>query len=243
MRTFQSYFAEFFGTFCLCLFGCGTAVITGCTSSEINTAYVLTALAFGLVLFVLARVLGPISGCHVNPAVSLAKLLCGSLTLFEFFGYVIAQCLGAIAGSGVLYALFGTDRGLGQNALWDGSIVRTLIVEAILTAVFVFVILALTEKEGEKRPCIYIGLTLFLVHIFGIALTGTSVNPARSFGPALFVGGAALQCLWVFVAATFAGAIVAVILWTAFFGRRRVKQDPLAVPAEKTRDEEGAEEQ
>ena len=212
MESVKKYLAEFLGTFVLVLFACGTAVVTGCSRDNFNAAYAMTAVAFGLVIVAMAYSIGNISGCHINPAVSIAMLISGKMSLGDFIGYIVAQFAGAIAGSAVLMALVGKDNGLGQNVLYKESISLSIIVEIILTFVFVFVILGVTsKKENSNIAGFVIGLTLTLVHIFGIYFTCTSVNPARSFGPALFMGGDALSNYWVFLAAPLAGGILAAI--------------------------------
>lgn len=213
MNSIKKYVAEFIGTFVLVLFACGTAAVTGCTS-EINVAYFLTALAFGLVIVAMAYSIGNVSGCHINPAVSIAMLVSGKMSVKDFCGYVVAQFAGAIAGAATLLALIGKDLGLGANGLYDGSIVKSLVIEVILTCVFVLAILGVTSKiENGAVAGIVIGLTLTLVHIFGIYFTGTSVNPARSFGPALFMGDDALTNVWVFIVAPLIGGVLAALIY------------------------------
>lgn len=214
MNSIRKYIAEFIGTFVLVLFACGTAAMTGCSTTEFNTAYVVTALAFGLVIVAMAYSIGNVSGCHINPAVSIAMLISGKLSVKDFVGYVVSQFLGAIAGAGVLLALIGPDKGLGANGLFEGDILKSIIIEVILTFVFVIAILGVTSKvENAKVAGLVIGLSLTLVHLFGIAFTGTSVNPARSFGPALFVGGDALANVWVFIVAPLIGGALAAVVY------------------------------
>ncbi|MBQ6517661.1 MAG: MIP family channel protein [Anaerolineaceae bacterium] len=209
----KKYFAEFIGTFVLVFFACGTAAVTGCTA-DANAAYLITALAFGLVIVAMAYSIGNVSGCHINPAVSIAMLCSGKMSVNDFVGYVVAQFLGGIAGAGVLAALTGKQYGLGTNGLYDGSIVKSIIIEIILTCVFVLAILGVTSKEQYGRIAgLVIGLSLTLVHLLGIFFTGTSVNPARSFGPALFMGGDALKNVWVFIIAPLIGGVVAAFLY------------------------------
>ena len=209
----KKYFAEFIGTFVLVFFACGTAAVTGCTA-EANAAYLITALAFGLVIVAMAYSIGNVSGCHINPAVSIAMLCSGKMSISDFVGYVAAQFLGGIAGAGVLAALTGKQYGLGTNGLYDGSIWKSIIIEIILTCVFVMAILGVTSKKEFGRVAgLVIGLSLTLVHLLGIFFTGTSVNPARSFGPALFMGGDALKCVWVFIVAPLIGGVVAAFLY------------------------------
>ena len=224
----KKYIAEFIGTCTLVTLGCGTAMLVGC-SAEQGSGYLLTALAFGLVIVGMAYCVGNISGCHINPAVSLGVLMSGGMKTKDFVGYVIAQCLGALAGAGLLALIFKlggvTDMtgGLGSNGLAgvNDSAIAGLLVEIVLTFVFVLTILGVTSKKAGHGSFggLIIGLTLVLVHILGIGLTGTSVNPARSFGPALvaaFTGnGAPLTCLWVFIVGPFVGAALAALTYKA----------------------------
>ena len=215
MKSLKKYIAEFIGTFVLVLFACGTAAVVGCASDK-GTGYLLTALAFGLVIVAMAYSIGNISGCHINPAVSIAMLISKKMDVKDFIGYVVAQFLGATAGALVLMAIVGKDSGLGANALYQGKAGLSFIIEVILTFVFVIAILGVTSKESNSAVAgLVIGLTLTLVHILGIAFTGTSVNPARSFGPALFVGGEALKNVWVFIAAPLVGGVLAAIVYKA----------------------------
>jgi len=185
----------------------------GC-SAESGTGYLLTALAFGLVIVAMAYSIGNVSGCHINPAVSIAMLVSGKLSLKDFIGYVIAQFVGATAGAAALMAFVGKQSGLGANALYNGDILASLLIEVILTFVFVLAILGVTSRiENGAVAGIVIGLTLTLVHILGISFTGTSVNPARSFGPALFVGGDALASVWVFIVAPLVGGVLAALVY------------------------------
>ncbi len=209
----KKYLAEFIGTFVLVFVACGVAAVTGC-SAEANAAYILTALAFGGVIVAMAYSIGNVSGCHINPAVSLAVLINKGMSFKDFIGYVIAQCAGGIAGAAVLMAIIGKDYGLGCNGLYDGSIGKSLIIEIILTCVFVLAILGVTSKiENGKVAGLVIGASLTLVHLLGIFFTGTSVNPARSLGPALMLGGDALSCVWVFIVAPLIGGALAAIIW------------------------------
>lgn len=214
MNALKKYLAEFIGTFVLVLFACGTAAMTGCSTTEFNAAYLMTALAFGLVIVAMAYSIGNVSGCHINPAVSIAMLVSGKMTFLDFLGYVAAQFLGGIAGAATLMGLIGTERGLGANGLFEGDVWKSLLIEIILTFVFVLAILGVTSKvENGKVAGLVIGLTLTLVHLFGIAFTGTSVNPARSFGPALFVGGEAFSSVWVFIVAPLVGGVLAAVVY------------------------------
>ena len=217
----KKYLAEFIGTFALVLLGCGTAMLVGC-DSKAGCGYLLTALAFGLTIVGMAYCVGNVSGCHINPAVSLAVFMTGGLEKKDFAGYVIAQCLGSIVATAVLALIFSaggvTDMtgGYGSNGLAgvNGSIAAGLVVEFILTFLFVLVILGVTSSKAGHGSFggLIIGWTLVLIHILGIGLTGTSVNPARSLGPALFAGGAALGSLWVFIIAPLCGGALAAVV-------------------------------
>jgi len=217
MNALKKYAAELIGTMVLVFMGCGTAVVIGTT---IGGGLLPVALAFGLSIVALAYVIGPISGCHVNPAVSLAMALNKKISWLNFVGYVVSQLIGAIIGAALLKLIihFGvidqTGMGLGANGFGYLGWVGACVVEIILTAIFVFTILGVTSDENKASVAgIVIGLTLAFVHIIGIRLTGTSVNPARSFGPALLAGGEALRQVWVFLLAPLVGAVVA---WALF---------------------------
>ena len=215
----KKYLAELIGTCTLVVLGCGTAMLVGCDAAA-GGGYILTALAFGLAIVASAYCIGNISGCHVNPAVSLGVLLSGGMSGKDFVGYVIAQCLGALLGAGVLALIFSlggvTDMtgGLGTNGLAGvgGNAIAGLLVEIILTFIFVTCILGVTSSKAGHGSFggLVIGLTLTGVHILGIGLTGTSVNPARSIGPAIVAAitgnTAPLGSLWVFVAGPLIGA-------------------------------------
>ena len=221
MALFKKFCAEFIGTFVLVLFACGTATVLNCTA-ESRGAYILTALAFGLVIVAMAYSIGNVSGCHINPAVSLAMLISGKMSLKDFIGYVIAQFAGAIAGAGILAYILGVDSGLGTNGLFQNDVLKSLVIECLLTFVFVLAILGVTSKvENSSVAGLVIGGALTLVHLFGIALTGTSVNPARSFGPALLVGGDALKNVWVFIVAPLVGAALAAIVYKLIDGKKK----------------------
>lgn len=221
MDYIKKYFAEFIGTMVLVLFGCGSAAIAG---SALGTFGI--AMAFGLSIIAMAYVIGGISGCHVNPAVSIAMLIDKRLSAKDFVGYVIFQVLGAVAGIALLALIINSTTlggfaatGLGQNGYDAVSAVGlnlpgALLVEIILTFVFVFTILGVTESEKTSAVAgIVIGLTLVFVHILGIPLTGTSVNPARSLAPALILGGLALQQVWVFIIAPLIGGSLAAFVY------------------------------
>ena len=218
-KELKKYLAEALGTAVLVLFGCGTAVVTGGN-------LIATSLAFGLAIVAMAYAIGDISGCHVNPAVSLAMAIRGKLTAKEFFGYVISQTIGALAGSGLLYLILscagniGTES-LGQNGFGSGyglelNVWGALLTEVILTFVFIYTILGITSSEKKSHMAgIVIGLTLTFVHIIGINLTGTSVNPARSLAPAILLGGTAISQVWVFIVAPFIGSALAAFTYEA----------------------------
>ncbi len=214
---FRKYAAEFIGTFVLVLFGCGAAVVAQCVAGA--AGHLMTALAFGLVIVAMAYSVGNVSGCHINPAVSIAMLIVKKLSFADFAGYLVAQFAGAISGAAVLKLVLGASEafassGLGTNGLYAGNVLASLVIEAILTFVFVFAILGVTSRESNGAVAgIVIGLTLVLVHIMGIPFTGTSVNPARSFGPALIAGGEALKCVWVFIVAPLAGGAIAALVY------------------------------
>lgn len=211
MNSLKKYVAEFIGTFVLVFFACGTAAMVKC---DTTAGYLATALSFGLVIVAMAYSIGNISGCHINPAVSIAMLVSGKMNIKDFIGYVVAQFAGATAGAAALMAFAGKESGLGTNALFNGQIVPSLIIEIILTFVFVLAILGVTSKtENNAVAGVVIGLSLTLVHLLGIAFTGTSVNPARSFGPALFVGGEALSSVWVFIVAPLIGGVLAALVY------------------------------
>ncbi|MBP3204300.1 MAG: aquaporin [Lachnospiraceae bacterium] len=218
----KKYLAEFIGTFTLVFIGCGTAMLVGCDAVN-GGGYILTAFAFGLAIVAMAYGVGNISGGHVNPAVSLGVLLSGGMSGQDFVGYVVAQVLGATAGSAVLSGIFSlgnvTDMtgGLGSNGLAgvNGNAIAGILVEIILTFLFVILILGVTSKNQNHGSFggLIIGLTLVAIHIIGIGLTGTSVNPARSFGPALIaaIGGntAPISQLYVFIVGPLVGAALA----------------------------------
>ena len=223
----KKFVAEFIGTCVLVTLGCGTAMLTGC---EHWGGYLATALAFGLVIVGMAYCVGNISGCHINPAVSLAVFINGGITLKDFVGYICAQCLGALAGAGLLAAIFGLGGiddltgGFGSNGLAGvgGSVFAGLLVEVVLTFIFVLTILGVTSKKANHGSFggLIIGLTLVLVHILGIGLTGTSVNPARSLGPAIFAAitgnTSPIIALWVFIVGPLVGAALAALTHKAF---------------------------
>lgn len=224
----KKYVAEFIGTLVLVTMGCGTAMLVGCDAAS-GSGYLLTALAFGLSIVAMAYCVGNVSGCHINPAVSLGVLMSGGMTAGEFVGYVISQILGALAGAGLLAGIFSmggvTDMtgGYGTNGLAgvNGSFGAGLLVEIVLTFIFVLTILGVTSKKAGHGSFggLVIGLTLTFVHILGIGLTGTSVNPARSIGPAIIAAisgnGEPMSCLWVFIVGPLVGAAIAAVVYKA----------------------------
>lgn len=222
MNSLKKYVAEFIGTMALVTLGCGTAMLVGCDAAN-GGGYILTALAFGLVIVGMAYCVGNISGCHINPAVSLGVLISGGMKFNDFIGYIISQCAGAFAGSGILAAIFGLggveDKtgGFGSNGLAGvgDNPLAGLIVEVVLTFIFVMTILGVTSRKANHGSFggIVIGFTLTLVHILGIGLTGTSVNPARSLGPAIMAAidgnSDPISCIWVFIVGPLIGAAAA----------------------------------
>jgi aquaporin Z len=222
--------AEFIGTFTLVLFGCGAAVIAGMGTGPTSIDVLGIAFAFGLAIVAMAYGIGPVSGCHVNPAVSFGVLLAGRMSVGDFVQYVIAQVLGAIAGAVVLYVILsgkasGWSGGLGQNGwgagyLGEYNVVSAFVFEVVATFLFLVCILGVTQKANSQHITglagIAIGLTLVVIHIVGINVTGVSVNPARSLGPAI-VGVAtnptALAQIWLFIIAPLIGAGIAGMLF------------------------------
>ena len=218
----KKYIAEMIGTMVLVLMGCGSAIfagsITGTVGAGVGTIGV--ALAFGLSVVAMAYAIGGISGCHINPAITLGVLLSGRMSGKDAGMYMIFQVIGAIIGSSILYVLVSTGAHegptvTGSNGFGDGGMLQAFIAEAIFTFIFVLVVLGSTDskKGAGSLAGLAIGLTLVLVHIVCIPITGTSVNPARSIGPALFEGGAALSQLWLFIVAPFIGAALSAGVW------------------------------
>lgn len=234
----RKFIAELLGTGLLVFFGAGVATLMfGFRFAGLSPAagVVATALAFGIVLLALAYALGPISGCHVNPAVTLGVLLSGRMRFGEAFVYWLGQFAGGILGALLLWGVLGSSplytrsgTGLGTNGWGSASMLHVsmggaFLTEVILTAAFVFVILAVTGKAGNPVTAgLVIGLTLTVIHLVGIPLTGTSVNPARSLGPALIIGGSALNQVWLFIVAPLAGGIVAAAVHYLVYSPARV---------------------
>jgi aquaporin Z len=217
--------AEFIGTFTLVLFGCGAAVLAGFgVVGQLGIAF-----AFGLAIVAMAYGIGPVSGCHVNPAVSFGAWVAKRMNLNEMLGYWVAQCLGAIVGAGVLYLIASgaptfdiTRDGLGQNGFGlghspgDYELVACFVFETVATFLFLVTILGVTQTGAPSQFAgLAIGLTLVVIHIVGIQVTGVSVNPARSLGPAVWVLGSALSQLWLFIAAPMLGAGLAGLAFRA----------------------------
>ncbi len=207
--------AEFVGTLVLVLFGCGAVVLAGDHVGQLGIA-----LAFGSAIVAMAYGIGPVSGCHVNPAVSLAVFVAGRMSLMEMFQYWVAQFAGALAGAAILMVIAGgTAHGLGQDGWGPGygggyGVAPAAVFEVVMTALFTAVILGSTgPKANGAFAGLAIGITLAAIHIVGIQVTGVSVNPARSFGPAVLVGGQALAQLWLFFVAPAAGAVIGGLLF------------------------------
>ncbi len=207
----NKFIAEFIGTLVLVLFGCGAAVLGGDHVGQLGIA-----LAFGFAIVAMAYGIGPVSGCHVNPAVSLAVFVAGRMSARDMLVYWVAQFAGALAGAAILMMLAkdGAASGLGRNGWGPGylgeySMQAALLFEIVFTAIFVVVILGVTGDKGQGAFAgLAIGITLAVIHIVGIQVTGVSVNPARSFGPAVLAGGQAMAQLWLFVVAPAIGALI-----------------------------------
>jgi len=221
----RKYIAEFLGTMLLVVFGCGSAVAANALIGKMGLMVpfgfttLTIALAFGLIMAAMIYAFGTVSGAHINPAVSLGMFIAGRIAIKDFAGYVAAQFIGGIAGAEILVILFRSRTSLGANgygnasALGAGMIVA-FVIEVILTFVFVLVFINVTSKvENGAVSGIVIGLTLTLVHLLGTPFTGTSVNPARSLGPAVFSGGEALHQVWVFILAPLVGAAIAALVY------------------------------
>lgn len=215
----KKYFAECIGTFVLTFLGCGTAMFLGCTTPA---GVVGTAIAFGLAVVAMAYTIGEISGCHINPAITLGVALSGRMSWKDAVGYWCGQIIGGIIAGALLLLVVNvtgaTDLtgGLGSNGVANaGGPWGACLVEVIATFIFVLVVLGTTDaKKGAGKPAgLAIGLSLILIHLVCINLTGTSVNPARSIGPAIFAGGQALKDLWVFIVAPLVGGALAAPVW------------------------------
>ena len=220
MNGMKKYVAELIGTFALVLIGCGSAVIAGEYIGFLGISF-----AFGLTVLVMVYAIGNISGCHINPAITVAMLVAGKMKSKDAMAYIIVQCIGAIIAAAVIWVIASGQadysfavNGLGQNGygiLSPGgySLVACFIAEIVLTGLFLFVIFGSTSKDAPKGFAgVSIGFSLVLIHLIGIPITGTSVNPARSLGPAIFVGGETLSQLWLFWVAPVIGGIIAAIV-------------------------------
>jgi aquaporin Z len=230
----KKYAAELVGTFALVLVGCGSAVLAGKVIGVLGIA-----LAFGLTVLAMVYAIGPISGCHINPAISVAMLVAGKQRFRDTLLYVIMQCLGAVAAAAVLWFLacsqtrgglggvnaFLAGEGLGQNGYGPGSpggyaLGACFLAEFVFTALFLLVIFGATSAKAPAGFAgLAIGIALTIIHLVSIPLTGTSVNPARSLGPALVAGGLALSQVWLFLVAPTLGGIFSAVLWRGFFGK------------------------
>jgi aquaporin Z len=218
------YLAELIGTMVLVLLGCGSAVIASYYIGNLGIAF-----AFGIAVLAMVYAIGGISGCHINPAITISMLVARKISIRDSAFYIVFQCVGAIIGAGVLYAIATgvqsfslATTGLGQNGYGAASpggysLVAALAAEIALTFVFVLVVHGSTHERVPKGFAgLSIGLSLVMIHLVGIPITGTSVNPARSLGPAVFVGGEALGQLWLFLVAPIIGGILAALVWKAF---------------------------
>lgn len=228
-KTSSKFIAELIGTFGLVLFGCGAAAVAGGTTLADTAGLGLLGIsvAFGLSVVVFAYAIGGISGCHINPAVTIGVLVVGKISAKDALIYILAQFIGATLGAFVLSQIlsgqlagfsagewaFGSN-GWGKGYQNEYDIVAAFLIEAVLTAIFLFVILGTTSKVGNGTMAgLAIGFTLLLIHLVAIPVTGTSVNPARSFGPAVLAGGHALSQLWLFIVAPVVGAIIGAFAW------------------------------
>lgn len=219
----KKYVAEMIGTMVLVLMGCGSAVFAGGVAGTVGAGVgtIGVALAFGLSVVAMAYSIGKVSGCHINPAITLGVWLSGGMKGKDAGMYMVFQVIGAIIGSSLLFALVSTGAhggptATGSNSFQEGAMLQAFIAEAVFTFIFVLVVLGVTSKgANNKFAGLAIGLALVLVHIVCIPITGTSVNPARSIGPALFEGGVALSQLWLFIVAPFLGAAIAAFTWKA----------------------------
>jgi len=228
----KKYAAEFIGTFSLVLFGCGSAVTAGFSGNGSNAiGFLGISIAFGFAVVAMAYAIGGISGCHINPAVTIGVLTAGKMSVKDALVYIIAQCLGAIVGAAILYLIVAgrpdytmKEWGLGSNGWGDGylggySTLSAFIIECVMTFLFVFVFLGTTSSKfgNSTMAGLAIGVTLMLIHLVTIPVTGTSVNTARSLGPAIFAGGKALAQLWLFFVAPIIGAVLAALVWKSTF--------------------------
>ncbi len=248
----RKYTAELLGTFALVFLGCGSAVIAGTSVASLfdtmgnpsgtltmggHIGYLGISFAFGLTVLIMVYAIGHISGCHINPAITIAMLTAGKIKSKDAAFYIIFQCIGAVLASGALLGIMTgldgytvADNGLGQNGfgtdyLGGYSMMSAFIAEVILTFLFLMVIFGSTSDKAPKGFAgLSIGMSLVVIHLIGIPITGTSVNPARSLGPAVLVGGDALSELWLFIAAPIIGAIIAALLWKYLFEEKPEKE-------------------
>lgn len=221
----KKYLAELVGTFVLVLLGCGSAVFAGIDQPFISIGTLGVAFAFGLSVIAMAYTIGGISGCHINPAITVGAFLAGRIKAKDAGFYILFQIIGAILGSAVLWVLCrgidSTTTFTGANGFKEGLLLQAFIAEAVFTFIFVLVVLGTTdpEKGAGSFAGLAIGLSLVLIHIVCIPITGTSVNPARSIGPAIFEGGNALSQLWLFIVAPIVGAGFSAIVWKVISGK------------------------
>jgi aquaporin Z len=232
VKSSSKYIAELLGTMVLVLMGCGSAVIAGADGTT-GVGLLGISFAFGLSVVSMAYAIGPISGCHINPAISVAMTVAGKLSVKDLAGYVVSQIIGAIIGAGILYVIVSNHPGfemkpwaLGSNGFGTGylgeyTLLAAFVAETVFTFIFLLVIFGSTSGQNTNGGFagLAIGLSLVLIHIVGIKVTGVSVNPARSIGPALFAGGEALAQLWLFVVAPIVGGILAAVVWKNILGR------------------------
>jgi len=230
--SFNKYLAELIGTFVLVLIGCGSAVIAG---SQIG--YLGISLAFGFAVLSMVYAIGPISGCHINPAITVAMLVAGKIKPKDAAGYIVFQCIGAVIASAVLLLIMSGNpnyslavNGLGQNGYGTGylggySMVSAIVAEIVLTMIFLLVIFGATSKAASPGFAgIAIGISLVFIHLVSIPITGTSVNPARSLGPAVIAGGQALLQLPIFLIAPLIGGILAALIWVYVLDKKESKK-------------------
>jgi aquaporin Z len=215
----KKYIAELIGTMVLVLMGCGSAVIAGG-----NVGYLGISFAFGIAVLAMVYAIGGVSGCHINPAITISMLVAKKISVKDAAMYIVFQCIGAVIGAGILYGIAVGNpayslatSGLGANMYSTYSLASALIAEVVLTFIFVLVVHGATHERAPKGFAgLAIGMTLVLIHIVSIPIDGTSVNPARSLGPAIFVGGTALSQLWLFWVAPIIGGILAALVWRLF---------------------------
>lgn len=232
VKSSSKYIAELIGTMVLVLMGCGSAVIAGADGTT-GVGLLGISFAFGLSVVSMAYAIGPISGCHINPAISVAMTVAGKLPSKDLIGYVVAQVIGAILGAGILYVIVSNHPGfemkpwaLGSNGFGTGylgeyNLLAAFLAETIFTFIFLLVIFGTTHGLNPNGGFagLAIGLSLVLIHIVGIKVTGVSVNPARSIGPAIFAGGEALAQVWLFIVAPILGGVIAAVVWKSVFER------------------------